>query len=199
MPRSQTDHSERGAMAAAIARSTVQLLSEYTGRGPTKARAYITSDLITVVLRDTMNHGERSLVREGKRELVLAVRKAYQDTMGPSLIEAVERHSGQQVLAFLSDNHLEPDIAVESFVMSHDGDGHAPALDIDAPALAAAKADGHRPDGHVLDGHVLDGHGPDGHVSDGQVLDGHAPDGHVSDGHVPDGHDPDGAAAEPEG
>jgi uncharacterized protein YbcI len=112
-------------MAAAIARSTVQLLSEYTGRGPTKARAYITSDLITVVLRDTMNQGERSLVREGKRDLVRAVRKAYQDTMGPSLIDAVERHSGRQVIAFLSDNHLDPDIAVESFVMAPhtDGDG----------------------------------------------------------------------------
>ncbi|MCW3067407.1 MAG: hypothetical protein JWL67_32 [Solirubrobacterales bacterium] len=109
-------------MAAAIARSTVQLLSEYTGRGPTKARAYISADLITVVLRDTMNHGERSLVREGRTELVLAVRKAYQDTMGPSLIEAVEQHSGQRVLAFLSDNHLDPDIAVESFVMAPPAD-----------------------------------------------------------------------------
>ena len=118
MPHGQNDHPEHGAMAAAIARSTVQLLSEYTGRGPTKARAYIAPDLITVVLRDTLNHGERSLLREGKHELVLAVRRAYQETMGPSLIEAIERHSGQQVLAFLSDTHLDPDIAVESFVMA---------------------------------------------------------------------------------
>ena len=113
-------------MAAAIARSTVQLLSEYTGRGPTKARAYIAPDLITVVLRDTMNQGERSLVREGKRELVLAVRRAYQDTMGPSLIAAIEGHSGRQVLALLSDSHLEPDIAIESFVMAPEGDGREP-------------------------------------------------------------------------
>jgi uncharacterized protein YbcI len=129
VPHGQDGHAERGAIAAAIARSTVQLLSEYTGRGPTKARAYITSDLITVVLRDTMNQGERSLVREGKRDLVFAVRKAYQDTMGPSLIDAVERHSGQQVVAFLSDNHLDPDIAVESFVMVPRADDNGRASD----------------------------------------------------------------------
>jgi len=30
---------------------------------------------------------------------------------------AVERHSGRKVRAFLSDNHVDPDIAVESFVL----------------------------------------------------------------------------------
>jgi uncharacterized protein YbcI len=143
MPHREIDHSERGAMAAAISRSTVQLLSEYTGRGPTKARAYISQDLISVVLRDTMSQGERSLFREGKPELVLAVRKAYQDTMGPALIEAVERHSGQRVVAFLSDNHLDPDIAVESFVMENGRNGDGPAADGNGATGVDGRADGH--------------------------------------------------------
>ena len=92
-------------------------MREYTGRGPTKARTYIDEDLITVVLQDTLTMGERSLVRDGKVELVLTMRKAFQTTMASQMIAAVERHSGRRVYAFLSDNHVDPDIAVESFVL----------------------------------------------------------------------------------
>lgn len=37
-------------------------MSEYTGRGPTKARTYVNEDLVSVLLRDTLTKGERSLV-----------------------------------------------------------------------------------------------------------------------------------------
>jgi uncharacterized protein YbcI len=106
-----------GTVAAAISSATVKLLHEYTGRGPTKARTYINENLISVVLEDTMTMGERSLVRDGEIELVMTTRKAFQRTMGPQLIAAVEEHSGRKVAAFLSDNHAEPDVAVESFVL----------------------------------------------------------------------------------
>jgi uncharacterized protein YbcI len=104
-------------IAAAISNATVKLMAEYTGRGPTKARTYISDDLVTVVLQDTLTMGERSLVRDGQGELVIATRKAFQRTMASQLIAAVERESGRKVLAFLSDNHIDPDVAVESFVL----------------------------------------------------------------------------------
>ena len=104
-------------IAAAISNATVKLMAEYTGRGPTKARTYISDDLVTVVLQDTLTMGERSLVRDGQAELVIATRKAFQRTMASQLIAAVERESGRKVLAFLSDNHIDPDVAVESFVL----------------------------------------------------------------------------------
>jgi uncharacterized protein YbcI len=107
----------KGAISSAISGAVVQLMREYTGRGPTKARTYIDEDLITVVLQDTLTMGERSLVRDGKVELVLSMRKAFQTTMGSQMIAAVERHSGRRVYAFLSDNHIDPDVAVESFVL----------------------------------------------------------------------------------
>ena len=110
-------------MAAAISNATVRLLSEYTGRGPTRARTYINETLISVVLRDTLTTGERSLVNNGETDLVLANRKAYQRTMGPELVAAVELISGRKVLAFLSDNHIDPDCAVESFVLVPRVDG----------------------------------------------------------------------------
>ena len=117
---SSTEHVSTGSVAAAISSATVKLLHEYTGRGPTKARTYMDGDLITVVLKDTLTMGERSLVRDGQVALVIATRKAFQRTMGSQLIAAVERNSGRKVQAFLSDNHIDPDIAVESFVLEAD-------------------------------------------------------------------------------
>ncbi len=98
-------------------------MREYTGRGPTKARTYIHEDLITVVLQDTLTMGERSLVRDGEVDLVLASRKAFQRTMSTQMIAAVERHSRRSVFAFLSDNHVDPDVAIESFVLVPEASG----------------------------------------------------------------------------
>jgi uncharacterized protein YbcI len=114
---SGTENAPKVSVAAAISNATVQLLRQYTGRGPTKARTHIGEDLITVVLEDTLTMGECSLVRDGRAELVLATRKAFQQTMASQLIAAVERHSGRKVRVFLSDNHVDPDVAVESFLL----------------------------------------------------------------------------------
>jgi len=112
------EHLSTGSMSAAISNAVVRLLSEYTGRGPTKARTYIDEDLITVVLQDTLTKGERSLLRDGEVALVLANRKAFQNSMASELIAAVEELSGRSTMAFLSANHIDPDIAVESFVLA---------------------------------------------------------------------------------
>ncbi|MCW3067526.1 MAG: hypothetical protein JWL67_151 [Solirubrobacterales bacterium] len=122
LSRLSGDGSPAGVLSSAISNATVRLLSEYTGRGPTKARTYITGDLITVVLQDTLTKGERNLVRNGGASLVLQSRKAYQKTMGPDLVARVEELTGRRVLAFLSDNHIDPDYAVESFVLERRGD-----------------------------------------------------------------------------
>jgi uncharacterized protein YbcI len=114
-----------GSVSSAISNGVVRLLSEYTGRGPTQARTYVDEHLITTVLQDTLTKGERSLVRNGQIDLVLANRKAYQNAMGPDLIACVEEASGRKVAAFLSDNHIDPDYAVESFVLAPRAGGTA--------------------------------------------------------------------------
>ncbi len=114
-----------GPMASAISNAVTRLLSEYTGRGPTKARTYINDDLITIVLQDTLTKGEQSLVRNDEAALVLANRKAYQRTMGPDLVASIEAICGRRVIAFLSDNHIDPDYAVESFVLAPPENGGA--------------------------------------------------------------------------
>jgi uncharacterized protein YbcI len=110
-------NTQKGSVASGISGAVVGLMREYTGRGPTRARTYINEDLISVVLQDTLTMGERSLVRDGEIELVLASRSAFQRTMSREMVAAVEGHSGRRVHAFLSSNHVDPDIAIESFVL----------------------------------------------------------------------------------
>jgi len=118
MPGTPTDRPNGHSTSAEISNAVVHLLSEYTGRGPTKARTYINDDLISVVLRDTLTKGERSLIANGSVDVVLDARKAYQAAMKQDLIAVIEKYPGRSVLAFMSENHIDPDIAVESFVLA---------------------------------------------------------------------------------
>ena len=115
-----------GSKAAAISNMVVRLTSQYTGRGPTKARTYINDDLVTVVLQDSLTKGERTLVGHGDRELVLSTRKAFQDAMEDDFVVGIHEILGREVVAFLSANRAEPDYAVESFILAPAVDGAAP-------------------------------------------------------------------------
>ena len=53
---------DRGTQTKAVSDGAVQLLREYTGRGPTKARTIFSEDMVTIVLADTLTKGERKLV-----------------------------------------------------------------------------------------------------------------------------------------
>jgi len=121
MSGTKAEHHPTGAKAAAISNMVVRTMSEYTGRGPTKARTHLSDDVVTVVLQDTLTKGERSLVSDGLDELVLTMRKAFQRTMRHDLRHGVEEILGRRVVAFMSDNHIDPDVAVEVFVLAPDG------------------------------------------------------------------------------
>ncbi len=117
-----------GTLAAAISNAVVGLLHDYTGRGPTRARTTIGADTVVVTLRDSLTKAERTLAERGQSTEVLAMRRAFQDTMRDDLVAAVESLTGRTVEAFLSDNLHEPDVAVEIFLMQpHDSDGRREA------------------------------------------------------------------------
>src|SRR3954453_10677816 len=107
----------RGEMSAQISTGAVRLLSEYTGRGPTKAHTILNRDSVVIVLRDTLTKGERRLVAGGKQDEVQRTRYAYQQGMGDELTALVEEAVERKVIAFLSANHFDPDVAVEFFLL----------------------------------------------------------------------------------
>ena len=122
MPGQEAEGAAIGPRGAAISNFVVRVVSEYTGRGPTRARAHISDNLVCVVLEDTLTKGERSLVRDGLADQVLDMRKSFQKTMRSELVRGIEEITGRRVVAFFSDNHMDPDTAMEAFLLAPDGD-----------------------------------------------------------------------------
>ena len=114
---SQKEGFTRGQAAQAISHAVVRVMREYTGRGPTQAHTTINDNMVIVVLRDTLLKAERSLVSDGHADEVIMMRRRFQSTMRDEFIAAVTEHTGRGVEAFLSDNAIDPDIAVEVFIL----------------------------------------------------------------------------------
>jgi uncharacterized protein YbcI len=112
-----------GQLSAAISNAVVRCTREYTGRGPTKARTTIGNDMIVTRLEDTLTKGERSLADSGKGDMVIDIRRCFQTTMRDELVAEIEKLTGRKVIAFMSDNHIEPDMGVEIFVLEPSGNG----------------------------------------------------------------------------
>jgi uncharacterized protein YbcI len=106
-----------GELAAATSNTVVKTLSRTTGRGPTKARTTLGDDGVFVVLQDTMTRGEQTLADAGEGAAVLDLRRRWQAIMRTDLSREIERLTGRNVIGFMSDNHLDPDLAVEVFVL----------------------------------------------------------------------------------
>src|SRR5436305_1203441 len=112
--------SAQGHVGVAMSNMVVGELAKATGRGPTQAKTTLSADAIFVVLQDTLTAGERSLVRAGESETVLDLRRRWQGVIRDSCSRSVEQLTGRKVIGFLSDNQIDPDMAVETFVVFHD-------------------------------------------------------------------------------
>jgi uncharacterized protein YbcI len=106
-----------GSLQMAISNAVVGYLREYTGRGPTKARTTIRDNVVLVMLEHTLNKGEQVLVSRGRSERVLALRHEYQEAMREESSQKVAELTGRRVVAFMSANSLDPDLASEIYVL----------------------------------------------------------------------------------
>jgi uncharacterized protein YbcI len=114
---SETPRSVDGELNAAITRAVVGVHSQYVGRGPTKAQTFYRGPVVVTVMENAMTKAERGLVRDGELETVLGMRQKFQRAMREDLVSEIERLTGQKVIAFMSDNHVEPDLAAELFFL----------------------------------------------------------------------------------
>lgn len=106
-----------GELNAAITREVIRIQNESHGRGPKKAFSFHNGNVVITVLEDVLSPAERKLADNGDREAVLKMRSLYQRSMGPELKKSIEAVTGRKVTAFMSDNHVEPDMAVEIFIL----------------------------------------------------------------------------------
>jgi uncharacterized protein YbcI len=116
------DHQRGASLHASISDAVIRITADYTGRGPTRARTVINGEWIFVTLSETLTKGERTLACNGRGHFVRETRRAFQEAMRDELVGEIEALAGRRVTAFLSDNHIDPDIAVEAFRLAPAGE-----------------------------------------------------------------------------
>jgi uncharacterized protein YbcI len=119
---SARDGAEPGFLAQ-VTRDLVQLHREYYGKGPTKARTYMVNDTLISILKGGFTTVETTLIEEGKADAVHEMRRSFQAAMEDRFRAVVEGATGRGVIAYMSQIHSNPDIAVELFVLEPTTDG----------------------------------------------------------------------------
>jgi uncharacterized protein YbcI len=117
-----------GELASAISNAVVKRLLETTGRGPRQAKTTLGDNAVFVVLQDTLTRGERNLVEAGEGEAVLDLRRRWQRVMRSDCTRDIEGLTGREVVGFMSDNHIDPDLGVEVFILAAIGGGGGEAV-----------------------------------------------------------------------
>ncbi|HEY4348298.1 MAG TPA: DUF2294 domain-containing protein [Gaiellaceae bacterium] len=114
---------ERGRVAAAISNAIVGIHRQYFGRGASRTRTVMGADYVICFLEDIYTPVERTLIEAGRFHAVQETRSAFQDTMREKFSDAVEQLVGRKVIGFLSQVHVDPDLAVETFILESSGNG----------------------------------------------------------------------------
>lgn len=106
----------------AVSSSMAALHERYYGRAPgsTKSRM-MGDDLLACVLGGVYNDVEKTMIELERSAIVQETRSAFQSAMQHRFIAEVERLSGRRVLAFISNQHVGPDLEVELFVLAAPG------------------------------------------------------------------------------
>jgi uncharacterized protein YbcI len=106
-----------GELNAAVTREVIRVQNERHGRGPKKAFSFHNGNVLVTILEEVLTPAERKLAADGESEAVLKMRRLYQRNMAAELKKGIEAITGCEVVALMSDNHLDPDIAVETFIL----------------------------------------------------------------------------------
>jgi uncharacterized protein YbcI len=102
---------------AEITSGLAGLHTEFYGKGPTRTRTYVVDDTVVCLLEGGFTTVEQTLIRDGNPEAVHQIRRSFQTTMEEPFRGVVEQATGRKVLAYMSQTHTEPDLAVELFVL----------------------------------------------------------------------------------
>jgi len=89
----------------------------YLGRGPKTASTSHNGNVLVTLMHEVLTHAEKSLTENGQIDAVNTIRHLFQEAMAADFREAVERLTGGKVVAFISGNHIDPDIAAELFIL----------------------------------------------------------------------------------
>jgi uncharacterized protein YbcI len=106
------------ALLDAVTDAMVALHERYHHRAPVTAKSLLLGDdLLACVLGGVYTDVEKTMIELQRSTIVRETRSAFQAAMQHRFIAAVEQLSGRDVLAFISNHHVGPDIEIELFVL----------------------------------------------------------------------------------
>jgi uncharacterized protein YbcI len=112
-----SDTPQTGQLNAALANEISAYVADFTGRGATRSRAFVSNDVVVCLLEDNATKAERNLVAAGQDELVRVQRDALARAMEPELVACVQRLTGRTVRTFLGGTSTLADASVKVFVL----------------------------------------------------------------------------------
>lgn len=108
---------ERGQMLADVSNAIVRIHKQFYGKGPVRARAHLSEDLLTVILEGGFTRSEQTLHDHGHEREVLSSRLAMQHSVESEFRTAVEKIMYRSVRSFMSANDPSNDLQAEIFVL----------------------------------------------------------------------------------
>jgi uncharacterized protein YbcI len=98
------------------------------------------NDTVISILRGGFTRVERTLIETGKVEPVHQMRRTFQEVMEEEFRRVVEDATGRKVIAYMSNVHTDPDLAVEIFLLEpldEGSDGYPGAITNHGPPEAS--------------------------------------------------------------
>jgi uncharacterized protein YbcI len=115
------------ALLVAVTDAMVGLHERYHHRVPVTAKTQLLGgDLLACVLGGVYTDVEKTMIELQHTTIVQETRSAFQTAMQHKFIAAVEDLSGRDVLAFIPNHHVGPDMEIELFMLSPEAAEGAP-------------------------------------------------------------------------
>ncbi len=128
---------ERGPIArpqlTEISNAAVALHREHFGRGPGAAKTHVSDNLVVCVLTDVFTPLEKTLIEAGQEAQVRETRALHRAATEGAYRARMEAVLGRPVEAHMNSIHVDPDIAVDIFVLG-EGEGGGASADGAAPS-----------------------------------------------------------------
>jgi uncharacterized protein YbcI len=106
-----------GETLAEISNALVGLHKRFYGKGPVRAKTFLVDNAVLCLLEGGFTIVERTLIDIGRDQVVRDLRHNFQLAMQDQYTEVVESRLGRRVIAYLSQVHTDPDVAVELFML----------------------------------------------------------------------------------
>jgi uncharacterized protein YbcI len=115
-----TESKTTGALGEALAEISTALVGlhkRFYGKGPVRAKTFLVDNTVLCMLEGGFTIVERTLIDIGRDEVVRDLRHNFQLAMQEQFTHVIEVKLDRRVIAYLSQVHTDPDVAVELFML----------------------------------------------------------------------------------